>query len=75
MAQGGSFESLQRDIEQLVQKQGRPVVVVAAGLGARYLSLFLQRSVSESWTAQHVAGIVSVSGARLEKTLKNLEQL
>lgn len=62
MGKDGSYESLQRDIQHLVQQQGGPVVVVAAGLGARYVLLFLQRVVSEAWAAQHIAGLVSVSG-------------
>ncbi len=58
----GSFVALKTTIEQLVEQQGRGVVIVAAGLGARYLSLFMQITVEEAWVAGHVDTVVSVSG-------------
>lgn len=60
MGPNGSFATLKARIEHLAEDRG--VVIVAAGLGARYLSLFLQSTVDQAWTAAHVQMVVSVSG-------------
>merc|ERR1711871_180783 len=74
MRAGGSFDSMTKLIEAMVQQFGRPVVAVSMSLGGPWFTAFCSTKSSE-WLDLHVQSLVSLSGPYGGTTLAFAAQL